>query len=54
MVKRRPDGFAGAASGGRTRLMSWRACRYSTARSDWYSRVGYRRTGCSAGTLLLV
>ena len=34
MVKRRPDGFAGAASGGRTRLMSWRACRYSTARSD--------------------
>src|ERR1035437_349185 len=25
MVKRRPDGFAGAASGGRTRLMSWRA-----------------------------
>jgi len=22
--------------------------------SDWYSRVGYRRTGCSAGAHLLV
>jgi len=33
-AKRRPDGFSGAASPGRIRLTSWRACRFATARSD--------------------
>jgi len=34
------SGFVGVCGGERV---------VGDARSDWYARVGYRRTGCSAG-----
>jgi len=33
-----------AVTNGRERVLATRG-------SDWYSRVGYRRTGCSAGSV---